>query len=313
MNGCPPDEPTLQRFIAEIAVLLPRPHHSALLTRANELLPECEFRHVLSRGGWYRPGGVVAADGERLSDDIEAWAEAQSDDPEWLESLTDLKLMVTRHAGKTHYFVACYGAAPADFLQLEVEELQEVIDRLLINPESPPADLAELLEPLQAAALDAQAVAAPYYRFRRLTDMRQVMLRQPLVNGEASPLTRFMEEWQRRAAPRFSAHWIVGLREHQDRYRNKVVSASPVSLAARKLKSFHWVADVQGLALADQIHAFDRAAGYVGAWYFHMVAGGLVPRDVAYAAARDLEAGFDYLAEADEKLLAGWLDKPYAV
>jgi hypothetical protein len=221
--------------------------------------------------------------------------------------------VVTRHAGHTHYFVATYGAAPAEFLQLEVEELQEVIDRQLINPDAPPADLAELLEPLEAARLDAHAVAAPYYRFRRLTDMRQAMLRQPLVNGEASPLTRFMDEWQRRGIPRFSSRWIVALREHQDRYRNKVLSASPVSLAARKLKPFHWNLEASGLDLAAQIHAFDKAAGYASAWYFHMVAGGLVPRDVAYAVARDLEAGFGYLVEADVQLLADWLDKPYAV
>ena len=35
------------------------------------------FRFVLSRGGWYRPGGVVRADGVRVAASLEAWAEAE--------------------------------------------------------------------------------------------------------------------------------------------------------------------------------------------------------------------------------------------
>lgn len=317
MNGCPPDEPTLQRFIGEIAALPPRPHHSALLERAKARMPDCEFRFALSRGGWYRPGSVLRPDGERLGDDLEAWAEAQVGDEDpaaWLETLAEQDLLVTRHAGKTHYFVAPYGPAPADFLQLEVEELQEVMDRRLINPDFPPMDLAELLEPLHTAAVDAQPVGAPRYAFRRLTDMNQIMLRQPQVEDGPGPLARFMDEWHRRGGnPAFCSRWIIGLREHEDRFRNRVVSATPVSLAARNLKSFHWQAGVQGLELADQIHAFDRAAGFPGAWYFHMVAGGLAPRDIAYSAARDLDAGFGYLADADAGLLRGWVAAPYAV
>lgn len=316
MNGCPPDEPALQRFIDEIAQLSPRPHHSALLERARALMPECEFRFALSRGGWYRPGGVLDDGGRRLSDDLESWAESEAgDDPAaWLESLAELNLTATRHAGKTHYFVAAYGPAPAEFLQLEVEELQEVLDRRLIDPEFPPGDLPDLLEPLHVRHLEPQAVGAPRYAFRRLTDLKQVMLRQPLVDGGPGPLARFMEEWSRRGGcPAFSTRWIVGLRQHEDRFRNKLVSATPVALDARKLKSFHWRAGVQGLELADQLHAFDRAAGHGGAWYFHMVAGGLVPRDIAYAAARDLDAGFGYLGDADTRLLRGWIAAPYAV
>ncbi|MEW5771263.1 MAG: hypothetical protein AB1831_12975 [Pseudomonadota bacterium] len=318
MNACPPDEPTLQRFIAEIATLPPRPHHSLLLERARALMPACEFRFALTRGGWYRPGGVLRSDGERLTDDLESWAEGEAaaagDVGEWLESLLGQDLMVTRHAGKTHYFVAPFGPGPADFLQLEVEEVQETLDRYLVNPDAPPYDLAELLEPLAPTPLDAQPVGAPRYRFRRLSDLRQVVLRQPQPEGTPGPLARFLQEWGvREGQERFCDHWLLGLREHVDRFRNAAVSATPVSRHARKLKPFHWEAGSSGLALADQVHAFDRAAGYPGAWYFHMVAGGLVPRDIAYALARDLDAGFSYLPELDTRLLIGWMKAPYAV
>jgi len=36
-------------------------------------------------------------------------------------------------------------------------------------------DLQELIDPLKPLELEAQPVAAPYYRFRRLLDMRQTV------------------------------------------------------------------------------------------------------------------------------------------
>lgn len=321
MIGCPPDAPTLQRFIHVLADTPPRPHHSALLEAANSLVPSCPFRHALSRGGWYRPGGVIRPDGTRLADDLEGWAEAQLEDcggdmALLLERHGDGGLLATRQAGRTHYFVAAIGMEPAEFLQLEVEEIQEVLDRQLINPQCPPADLPELTEPLRPVILPAQAVDRPRYRFRRLTDMRQVLARQAGPVGGQSPLGRFMAEWSDGSAGaqgHFSDHWIVAVREHQDRYRNTVLHATPVSRQARQLKPFHWHTEARGMALADQLLAFDRAAGYPGAWYFHLVAGGITPHAVAYAIGEDLRADFHYLPEADEKMLADWLAAPYSL
>ena len=57
------DETTLRNLAEEIEAIPPRPHHSALLEIANHIRPGCTFRYALNRGGWYRPGGVIAADG----------------------------------------------------------------------------------------------------------------------------------------------------------------------------------------------------------------------------------------------------------
>ena len=135
------DETTLRNLAEEIEAIPPRPHHSALLEIANRIRPGCTFRYALNRGGWYRPGGLIAADGTRIAESLATWAKAElaacgGDMHELVERHADSGLLVTRHTGRTHYFVAAYGPAPADFLQLEVEELQEVLDRKLINADA---------------------------------------------------------------------------------------------------------------------------------------------------------------------------------
>jgi hypothetical protein len=313
------DAPALQQLAAELEATPPRPHHSGLLATAGRALPGQPFRFALSRGGWYRPGGVVRASGARVADSVEAWAEAElaacgGDLEALFERHRSEDLVATRVSGRTHYFVARYSPAPTDFLQLEIEELHEVLDRRLFGDE-PPADLQELIDPLCPAVLDGHPVAPPRYRFRRLTDMRHAAARLPAPAGQVHPLARFFGEWeesQARADHHLCDHWIVALREHQDRYRNPLLSAAPVSLHARKLKSFPWDLQARGADSAAQLKAFARAAAYQGAWYFHLVAGALAPRALTGTLARDLDAGYSYLREQEAKLLKNWLEVPYS-
>lgn len=319
MNSCVPDESTVQRLIAEIEASTPRPHHASLLAAAARLVPDCPCRFALTRGGWYRSGGLIRTDGERVADNLEDWvarelADCGDDLGKFMDRHGDSALLATRHTGRSHYFVAQYGPDPAQFLQLEVEELQEVLDRHLWNDASPPGDTQELLNPLRPASVPAQAVGAPYYRFRRLTDLQQVATRLSGPTAGAPGLIRFLWEWAGSRADRhFSEHWIVALREHHDRYKNRVLTATPVSLNARSIKSFHWNSALRGLDAARQLQAFDRAAGYPGAWYFHLVAGGLTPREMATAVMHDIESGYVYLGDAETALLRGWLREPYSV
>lgn len=315
------DESTIRSLAGEIEATSPRPHHSTLLEIANRIRPGCTFRYALNRGGWYRPGGIIAADGTRIAESLGTWAKIElaacdGDMGELVDRHIDKGLVVTRHTGRTHYFVAAYGPAPADFLQLEVEELQEVLDRKLIDTDKLPEDMQELTEPIAPVLLDAQAVSAPRYHFRRLIDMRQTVARATPVDSRNAGLPRLLSEWAHSSAAsrgHFSDHWIVALREHQDRFRNQAVTASLVSRHARELKPFQWNVELSGPEMHAQLQAFDRAAGYTSAWYAHLVAGTITPPKVAYAVARDLEAGFSYLPETEAALLKSWVDSPYSV
>jgi hypothetical protein len=315
------DDTTLRNLADEIEAIPPRPHHSTLLEIANRIRPGCTFRYALNRGGWYRPGGIITADGTRIAESLGTWAKLElaacdGDMGELVERHADSGLLVTRHTGRTHYFVAAYGPAPSDFLQLEVEELQEVMDRKLIDKDKLPEDLQELTEPIAPELLEAQAVSAPRYRFRRLIDMRQTVARAIPADSRNAGLPRLLSEWAHSSAAlrgHFSDHWIVALREHQDRYRNQAISASLVSRHARELKPFQWNLELSGPDMHAQLQAFDRAAGYTSAWYAHLIAGTITPPKVAYAVARDLEAGFSYLPETEAALLKSWVAAPYSV
>ena len=46
---------------------------AVLAREIGALAPALGFREMLSRGGWYRLGGVVDANGTRVAEDVEQW------------------------------------------------------------------------------------------------------------------------------------------------------------------------------------------------------------------------------------------------
>lgn len=316
---CFPGNLTQQDIIQAIKHTSPRPYHTALLDALNRAIPGCTFRFVLTKAGWHRAGGVLAADGKRLSEELETWVNAElekcdDDFGEFLERYAAAGLLATRHIGRSHYFVAAYGPAPEDFLQLEIEELQEVMDRRLIDPEQPPCDRTELVEPTGKHKLDAHPVGGPCYRFARMSDIRQVQTQQNALAGGMSALARFTSDWSHsRAMDRghFSEHWLIAGLESFQPDSAMPFRIAPMSVHARALKPFHWDETKTGVEMGNQIRDFDRAAGYPGAWYFHFVAGKFVPESLVSALKRDLDEGYRYLADKDMALLEKVIASPY--
>ena len=142
--------------VAELCVRVPASAGPAVLARdLAALAPELTFRQVLSRGGWYRLGGVIDADGAHVADNLEAWAErelsAHGDDMAALcDEYLDRGLHATRLTGRTHYFVAATGPGATDFVQLEIEELQETICHPLFSDDHLPTGVEELVDPRSA-------------------------------------------------------------------------------------------------------------------------------------------------------------------
>ena len=168
----------LELAVAERCVRLPVSIGSSGLARElSGISADLDFRDVLTRGGWYRLGGVVDRAGQRIADDLARWGEAElmavGDDLHTLcEKHAGSGLRATRLVGRTHYLVAASGPQATDFLQVEVEELQEIVSHELFAGEAP-GNLEELADPARAGKTRDGFVplGAPFYTLRRVTDV----------------------------------------------------------------------------------------------------------------------------------------------
>jgi hypothetical protein len=310
----------LAQSVADLCVRVPVSSGPGALARElSHAAPPLAFREMLARGGWHRLGGVLDADGKHLANDLQQWANnelaAHDDD---LHAMIDTHLehglRATRVNGMTHYLVASTGAGAADFLQVEIEELQEVVSHPLFDEDAYPANLEELLDLLERGAGTPTALAMPYYTLRRVTDIADFLARMREQKPDAQPVHRFLQNWEASSAglaAQFSNHWVIAVREHLDRYRQPNLQAQPVMAINGSPPRFAGAAGAQGLVLHDALLRFDREAGYPMAWFFHMLTSKSIPHAVAYAVIDDVQAGFSYLPERDVKVLRDWLHRPY--
>ncbi|NCC41266.1 MAG: hypothetical protein EOM21_17905 [Gammaproteobacteria bacterium] len=307
--------PALELRIAEAcAALHPTAEPPLLVAAVQDLMPDTEVRLVLSRGGWHRPGGVVTAEGQRVALAIQEWAERESggDVDELVFKVADLGLRATRLDGRTHYLVAPTGPGARDFLQIEVEELTEVLDRELIQPDWFPDSIAELVDPLDFPHLEPTPVDAPRLVFRRL-----LRVADWASHGDPGPrLRRFLDDWDRSSPAEteaFCHHWVLGVREYLDRDGDGHLAAKPIAVAGEAPPVRIEGEIPRGSTLANLIHGFDRELGYPFAWYFHMLTSTQVSHRLAEAVHADQMGAYDYLPARDLKVLRDWYDAPYGL
>lgn len=313
--------------IADICASTPVTNdHELLLLKLTQIYPDLSFEHVLTRGGWHRTGGVLNNKGERVTDRLAEWAESQSADDihTFIDKYLDAGYIVTGFAGKTHYFVAQTGEAAQDFIQLEVEELQEVEDHMLLGSDSLPDDIEEISNPMDTKKLSAEPVGEPNYNFRRITSISDFMKSMTESNrpeesrpdNKAVTTRRFMQDWDRSSANEtgpFCSHWVLSLQEYTDAYGEHIKLAKPVSAFTGELPMLRPDNIDRGLRLANLIHGFDHDIGFPMAWYFCMLNHNGVPHQLPEAIHKDLMGAYDYLSAKDLRVFKDWYDKPYGI
>lgn len=286
-----------------------------LLTAIQPLLPDLSIQHAMTRAGWHRLGGVVDEEGRRVAHHLAEWAEAESggDVDELLFKFADKSYFATRLNGQTHYLVAPTGPLAQDFIQIEIEQLQEVLDRHLTIPDWFPDSLTDFVDPLDFPRLDEhRPVGAPRLLFRRLTRIPELMASP----GAGPRLRRFLAEWDQSSAAEsegFCQHWVLAIREYQDQDGDAHQSAKPVPALATRIPVLPDAEVARGAGLANQIHSFDRELGYHFAWYFHMLTNRQVSHKLAEAVHADLMGAYAYLPARDLKILRQWYQDPYGV
>ncbi len=281
-------------------------------------LPDWKFRHALARGGWYRLGGIVDAEGRRISDSLEAWVEEKlaahaGDLHQLIDNSAGRTLYATRLVGQTHYLVASAGDDHAGFLQLEIECLQEMRGHQLFADE--PGSVEELVDP-RGGNESLVPLGMPYYSFRRLQHIGAFMKRMLDQKAEAAPIHRMIDDWKQSSAGHtssFSNHWVIATREHLDRFHQPVFRAQPIATMSGDPPEFDTAQGTNGLKLQGALTQFDRAAGYPMAWYFHMLTTKAVPHWVAQTTVEDSLSGFAYLPQRDADVVRGWLHRPYSL
>lgn len=312
---------TLSPIIIEASIRAPVSAGPAALTKElAKLAPDWHFRHAFCRGGWYRLGGVVDEAGDRVSSNLETWAEGalaerNGDLALLADDFVGKRLSATRIVGRTHYLVAPAGDGAADFLQLEIEDLQEVRGHCLFADGEAPASLEELMDP-RGHNGQPQPLGLPYYVFRRLTHVGAFLQRMLAQLPEPAPVHRMLEDWEKSSAGQTSAycnHWVIALREHLDRYQQPIFRAQPIATLAGEPPAFAAAPGTNGPQLHAALQAFDRQVGYPFAWYFHMLTTKAVPHWVAQTVVEDALADFAYLPQRDVDVVRNWLHRPYAV
>ncbi|HET9701508.1 MAG TPA: hypothetical protein VFP70_11355 [Burkholderiales bacterium] len=281
-------------------------------------VPQWRFRELLCRGGWYRIGGVVAPSGERVSDNVEDWAagelEARGGDLAALwEDFAGSGLRPTRLAGRTHLLVAPTGEGPEDFLQLEIEELQEVMGGPLFDRPQPPESMDQLVDP-RGQGGGAMPLGPPRYALRRVVHVGDLLSRERAPRAARSGARRFLDDWAASSAQRatlFCNHWALAIREHADRHGQMVLHARPLPALQGEPAPLEALEGARRLALHDALRAFDRRLGYPFAWYFHMLTTKAVPFWVARQVMDDAREGYACLPERDLAVVHGWLRESY--
>ena len=289
-----------------------------LIEKVNELLPGTSFSWALTRGGWHRLGGVVDANYNRVAGSIVQWVEENcgGDVDELVSGYVDAGFFATQLAGRTHFITHACGNAPQDFIQIEIEELQEVLDRPLVQRDWYPDSIEEFLEPLDYPRLAAEPVAEPFFQFRRIIRIAQLLSSSNHGSRQIQDLQRYFVDWRNSSAgecAHFSRHWVLALREYRDREGELKLTAKPVSTYVGEVLELPPGEQLRGVGLAKAIHAYDRRIGYPFAWFFMMLSQKARNYALAEAVLADQMGAYAYLPARDLKVLREWERRPYAV
>jgi hypothetical protein len=300
---------------------LPGQDDVLLLSTLQSLIPDYPIRLARIGDEWYRLGGIVDMEGNRIASNLIEWTErTYIECGKNLQALIDhargQKLIATRQTGNTLHFVVQTGSKAEQFIQIDIDKTHEMSDRLLVSEHNPPEDLEEFIDPLEPECIETFCIGTSRYSYRRKTDVAIFMDEINKHHIEEHPVQRFMDDWNRSSAQQkavLSDDWIVRPFRHTGRFGEQIINVEIVNTQQKQMPQLDDIHGKKGVSLHNLLTRFDRQAGYPFAWFFYMVKGKLVSSHSGLAVFKDISGDFSYLPERDVAVLKDWVSTPYSV
>lgn len=300
--------------------MIPGKDDELLLNKLQQLITDNPVRLAKVGDEWYRLGGVVDSDGNRIAHDLTEWVERTylecgQNFQTLIDHAIDQQYIATKQTGRTLYFVIETGEKAEDFILLEIDKTSEVSDRLLINEMDLPEDLEDIIDPLSPESIESYTLGHSQYQYRRKTAIKLFMQTLNEHHTLEHPVQRFMDDWNRSSAGKtlFSNDWIIRPYQHTGRYGEQIVNAEIINVTQKSLPHLEDMVGKYGNNLNKLLGRFDRQAGYPFAWFFYMAKGKLVSPHNGEAVYKDITGDFAYLPQRDEAVLRDWISSPYNV
>ncbi|MDW9232982.1 hypothetical protein C7S15_8978 (plasmid) [Burkholderia cepacia] len=171
----------LATIVAATAVA---PKHSELLTAFASRTDYRGARYAVTRDEFSeRPARVIDAEGREIASDYQAWIDAQLDAhggsvQDVLLAHQDAGYQLVEVQPLLHFFVYDRGGDQDNFVQLEVWEEQEFVERAVF-PRTMPWRLPDVRElrsgwhDMPVERFERRTLGAPHYRLQAVTDMQR--------------------------------------------------------------------------------------------------------------------------------------------
>jgi len=277
------------------------------------------FRLIHSDLDWYKLGGIVDKNGTRITDNLEQWVESEAggDAMDLYARYGESGYKATAISGNTHYLIAPTGDAATDFIQLQIDEVRETMDRELFDPATIPETLEDIIDPMDAIRVEPEPLSPTKFVFRTLTDLRAL---SGELTGEYTGdprFKRFLTEWKSSAAARYARFcdkWAVEVIPYLTAMGDHRQDVKLLSADMKYLKGLDFGHLPKDQPIYPFLSKIDEQADYPMAWYFLMVASGIMPYGTVKALARELKEphfGRPSMTPSDMALLTSWIEDPY--
>ncbi|MBZ0216916.1 MAG: hypothetical protein K8F25_10215 [Fimbriimonadaceae bacterium] len=301
------------------ASVVPSDSPAQLLAKINQTDRAHRFRHVFTETGWYRVGGIVTSEGQRLADKLEDWIDANYDGDmiDFVARYGDAGYRVTRLDGKTHYLAASDGSGILDFVQVEIEEIQEVLDHNLIDQDKIPDTVEGIIDPMEPHELPREFVSPPHYICKKITRFSEFAEKLTSEFSGDPDFRRFLDEWERSSAGKAIPFWdcwsvkvlpiLRGVGEH----KYKVKLFSPF---ADQIHTFDMSGRGGGGHILSMLDAVDKMSGFPMAWYFLLITKKYMSHGLVTSIRQELgwkKQHYISFSENDREIFENWIENPY--